>query len=253
MRSRTLAVPLLLLLPATLTPWSQAEAQETIASDRPGIGSGSYVLELGTVQAEGGVAYANGESVDVYSIGQLLIRIGTPYLEAQALLNSFVIADFPTGDEEGFQDFGFGLKARLYRQPESDLAVSVLATLSVPTGADFLSSDEVIPAATLLADYALSDRWALSTNLGYALGLDDVDDVFAVTLTPSVSLPVEANLGAYFGYAGFFSSGQDQHFLEGGLALLANVDVQLDLNAGVELDSGDYFIGVGVAARRVQR
>jgi len=30
-------------------------------------------------------------------------------------------------------------------------------------------------------------------------------------------------------------------------------DVQLDLNGGVEVDSGDYFVGLGIAARLLKR
>ncbi len=240
---------LTLFLMAAITLVPVAEAQETIASDRPGLASGSYVLDAGTIQVEGGIAYANAGPLDLFSVGQLLIRVGVPQIELQALVNSLVFASANGASDEGLQDIGVGAKVRLYRSSELPLSVSALATLSLPTGADFLTSDEVVPSAILLADYGVNERWTVSANLGYTLGIDQLDDVFAVILTPSVSLPVEANAGAYFGYAGFYSSSDPQHFAEGGLTLLPRPDLQLDFNGGVDVNTGDFFIGAGVATR----
>ncbi len=246
---------LLLVTLAVLTTFAapDAEAQETIASDRPGLGSGSYVLDPGTVQVEGGVSYANAGPLDLFSVGQVLVRVGVPQIEVQGIVNSLVFASANGQSDEGLQDIGVGAKVRIYRSPEIPLSVSGLATVSVPTGADFLTSDEVVPAAVLLADYGVNERWTVLGNLGYTVGVGDLDGVFALILTPSVSLPVEANAGAYFGYAGFYSSSSPQHFAEGGFTLLPTPDLQLDINGGVELGSGDFFIGVGVATRWLPR
>ncbi len=238
---------LFLLAAITLTP--AAAAQEAIASDRPGLGSGSYVLDAGTIQVEGGIAYANAGPLDLFSVGQLLVRVGVPQIELQAIVNSLVFASANGASDEGLQDIGVGAKVRLYRSPELPLSVSGLATLSLPTGADFLTSDEVVPSAILLVDYGVNERWNVAGNLGYTVGVDQLDDVFAVIITPSVSLPVEANAGAYFGYAGFYSSSSPQHIAEGGFTLLPQPDLQLDINGGVDIDTGDFFIGVGVATR----
>ncbi len=246
--SRSLALLNLCLLAAiALTP--SARAQETIASDRPGLASGTYVLDPGTIQVEGGISYANAGPLDLFSVGQLLIRVGVPQIELQAIVNSLVFASANGASDEGLQDIGVGAKVRLFRNPELPLSVSGLATLTLPTGADFLTSDEVVPSAILLADYGVNERWTVSANLGYTLGIDELDDVFALIVTPSVSLPVEANAGAYFGYAGFYSSSSPQHIAEGGFTLLPQPDLQLDINGGVDIDTGDFFIGVGVATR----
>ena len=112
---------------------------------------------------------------------------------------------------EGFQDLGVGLKAGLWKGAGGDVALSALGTVSLPVGSDLLTSDEVVPTITLLAVYRVSNRWALSMNVGYAFGPGAVESVYSLTVTPSVSLLGDPNLGAYFGYAGFYSAGVDQN------------------------------------------
>ena len=239
-----------LLLAVALIPFAFGGAfgQETIASDRPGIGSGSYVLGLGTVQLEAGVGLAEAGNTNSYSLGQALVRVGLDAVELHAILNSYVIVE---DADEGWTDIGLGAKARLYRDPSGVFALSALGTVSFPIGADFLSADEVVPGLTLLADYSVTDRLAIAGNAGVSVGTGDLEDTFALIITPSVSVP-NSNLGVYFGYAGFYADSGELHFIEGGLALLATPNLQLDLNGGYEIENEDFFVGVGFATRYIR-
>ncbi|MCZ6916274.1 MAG: transporter [Gemmatimonadetes bacterium] len=230
---------------------ASAEAQETIASDRPGIGSGSHVLSAGTVQLEVGVAFTSAGLFDSYGLGQTLLRFGLPGLEVQALLNSVVVQRGPGGDAEGVEDLGIGVKARLLEQPDDGLAVSALAAITAPTGAAFVSNDEWVPSAALLADLNLTDRLGVSANLGYQVGVGSIEDVFSVVLTPGISLPGRDAIGVYFGYAGFFAGAGNEHWLEAGITLLASRNLQFDVNGGIETGNNDYFLGFGIATRWV--
>lgn len=224
-------------------------AQETIASDRPGFASGSTVIGKGLLQLEMGAQYAGGGVAGVYSFGQGLLRYGLAEgLELQALLNSVTFLRAPNHDREGFSDMGVGMKVRLPVASE-EFSLSLLSTVLFPTGSRHFTSDETIPAVVLLADVPLSDRAGFTGNLGYSAFLADADDQFSLILTPSVSIPSEVPMSVYGGYAGFYSDSGNAHFAEGGITWLPSSDLQFDLNGGVELDSGDYFIGVGVAAR----
>ncbi len=227
--------------------------QEMIIADRPGIGSSSFVVGGGTLQLEGGGEFAHSDA-DQYSLGQLLVRFGLSWFELGAQFNSFVIKRSAEGEDgEGFQDIGVRIKGRLWSPVDMALTVSLMGTLNFPTGSTFLTGDEVIPTVTLLGDYTITDRWALSSNLAYTFGPADLSDLISLTLTPSLVIAPNFGLGAYAGYAGFYTSGVDLHFLEGGFALALTRDVQLDLNGGVEVDSGDYFVGLGIAARPPKR
>ena len=66
-------------------------AQGVIASDRPGIGSGSFVLQPGTIQLETGLDYAKGFASHAYSFGQALLRLGAPGFEVELFASSFVV------------------------------------------------------------------------------------------------------------------------------------------------------------------
>ena len=124
-----------------------------------------------------------------------------------------------------------------------------MGSVSLPTGSDPFSAHDVVPGLTLLADLPVSGALSLSGNLGYSGWLPDVPDQRSLILTPTLALPKETPLALFLGYAGFFSHGGDQHFLEGGVTWLRRQDLQLDLNWGVETDSGDYFLGMGAAVR----
>lgn len=224
-------------------------AQETIASDRPGLGSGSAVLGHGIIQMETGAEYAGGGRTEVYSLGQGLFRYGLlEGVEIQGLLNSLTFVRGPNRDRNGLQDMGFGVKLKLPTSQER-LSLSFLSTLLLPTGSNQISAGEAVPNAVLLADLPLSDRVNLSGNLGFSAFLADAENQVALIITPSVALPSEVPMAVYGGYAGFYSDSEAVHYAEGGVTWLPSPSLQFDLNGGFELDSGSYFIGIGVATR----
>ena len=171
------AVPLALLF---VLGWSPpAGAQPAIASDRPGLGTGAFVLEAGTVQLEAGAELAIDDERR-FSAGQMVVRWGLPFGELQALVNSFVVSRSPEEAARGFEDLGLGTKIPLVAREDS-LHISMLASLSLPTGSGFLTTDEAVPAAALLVDRAVSEHWSVSTTLGYTAGPDAQQDALSVT------------------------------------------------------------------------
>jgi len=242
--SRAPATLLLLLSPAALHA-------QSITSDRPGIGSGSAVLPTGIVQLESGVSLSSGTGTDAYSIGQALIRVGFSSLELELFANSFVVARseaFPASDDEGFQDIGLGVKVPVLREVGGGrMNLSLQGILTAPTGSDSFTNDEWIGGVNALADVSLGDRGGFSANLGISESGGGGAEVISVIVTPGVSLSDE--VGAYAGWAGFFSDDGDVNFGEGGLTLLASPDVQLDVNGGWALDGDGWFVGGGVAIR----
>ncbi|MBT8395433.1 MAG: transporter [Gemmatimonadetes bacterium] len=232
-----------------LLPFGELSAQETIASDRPGLGNGSAVIGTGIFQLELGAEYAVGGGTDFYSFGQGLLRYGLAGgVELQALLNSFTLVRGSTHDREGFSDIGLGMKVRVL-PPAEKLSLSILSTILLPTGSRPFSSEEAIPALALLGDLPLSGRVGLTGNLGYSAFMADAENQLTLILTPSVSLSSDVSISAYGGYAGFYADSGNTHYGEGGVTWLPSADLQLDLNGGFNLDSGDYFFGVGVATR----
>ena len=86
------------------------DAQPTIAADRPGLGTGAFVLERGTIQFEAGGELASDDGRRRVSVGQVVVRWGLPFVELQTLGNSFVVSR-STEAPDGFEDLGLAVKA----------------------------------------------------------------------------------------------------------------------------------------------
>lgn len=247
-RPVAVGIPFALALFAVASaPPTAARAQETIASDRPGIGSGSFALSSG-LQVETGLQLSSSEAADAYSVGQALVRIGTPALELELFANSFVIQrgkTVPEADTEGFQDVGVGVKVPVLRGGQGP-ALSLQGIVTAPSGAAGFTADAWVSAVNALADIPLGGRAGIGVNLGWQGG-DGVTDATSVIATPALSLG--GGFGVFAGWAGSFSSDGDAHFAEGGLTYLPTPDIQLDLNGGRDVERGDWFLGVGLATR----
>ena len=190
-------------------------AQDTIIADRPGIGSGAYVLKSYLIQLESGIEFSKSPNVEQYNLGQLLLRYGIPLFEIQAALNSYIIQNTPGQNTNGLQDFALGIKAPLVSAFDGLLITSLLAKVNLPVGESFLTSDEFFPSfITFTNSFAVNSAW-----------------------------------GIYFGYAGFYSSANETHIIEAGTTLIQENNVQYDINSGFDLEKENYFIGIGVAVR----
>lgn len=225
--------------------------QGTITSDRPGLGSGSAVITPGMLQFELGGEYADdGEDADRISLGQALVRFGvSDGFELQALLGSFTVLRAADVSTEGVQDIGLGAKVRLPSLADA-WTWSLLGSVLLPTGATAFTADAVVPSVSLLADLGLTDRLGLAVNVGTSGFASDAGDQVSLIVTPSLALPGERSMAVFAGYAGYFAAGDsDLHFAEAGVTWLRGSDLQVDLNGGIEVDSGDYFVGIGVARR----
>jgi len=222
-----------------------AAAQETIASDRPGIGSASVVLDPGVLQAELGAAWLGGEGPGAVALGQLFVRYGVGRFELELLGNSWV--KVREGGPDGFEDPGLGAKVRLAQGIGGRADVSLQGLLTAPAGSDAFTADEWLPALVALADVGLGTSGSMGVNLGYRFGRGPVDGALFASVTPGLSLAND--LGAYAGWAGSFAESGDTNWIEGGLAFVASPDLQLDLNAATSPDTDQWFVGVGVAVR----
>jgi len=102
----------------------------------------------------------------------------------------------------------------------------------------------------LAYDGALGDGLTLSVNGGASFFYTD-DSAVEWLLIPTLSFGLTETIGAYVGYAGFYTDGLNANWVEGGVTLLATPDTQLDVNTGLRIDDNgdDVFVGLGVARR----
>ncbi len=244
-------VACLLVLACSWSGSSRLTAQETIAPDRPGIGSASTVISPGIFQLESGVSFSGSGDAEAVSLGQLFLRYGVASsVELELLVNSFVVrrSDIGAGtfDDEGLEDLGFGTKVGVLDTERSTLALQGIVT--VATGSDGFSQEEWSTTVNGLLDVVLSEQAILSVNLGVRPGLGDLETVVSANVTPGISLG--GGFGAYGGWAGSFMSGSDVHFVEAGATKVLGANVQLDVNSAFAVDTDDWFVGAGFSIRR---
>ncbi|NIP57368.1 MAG: hypothetical protein GWM92_04185, partial [Gemmatimonadetes bacterium] len=198
---------------------------------------------------EAGAARSEAGASKLYRMGELLLRYGVGGVELRGGLNSFTFLRNGV-DDEGLEDFSLGLKTRLGRSSDGVMRVSALVESSLPTGSDAFTADEALLTLALLADWTFEGGAGLSVNGGYTSPFETLaDETWSVSVTPSYSFASVEGLGIYGGWAGTFPPGESVHVLEGGLAYLTGADTQLDLNGGWDPESGDFFVGVGIARR----
>lgn len=239
---------LCLLLSANLT-----FAQGDYAPDRPGIGNGSSITPTNMLGLELGAQFSTNDFAQQFDIGQILLRYGLmDRLELRAALNSFSIQERSliggTKNVTGIQDAAVGFKYNVFHHPQNEANISLLGSLSLPTGSDDFTSNELVPFLSALSDFVLSNEMSLSSNVGYNFGYDSYTDFFLLTITPTFTLPKAKHSSFYAGYAGrFFGNDINQQFLEAGFTYSLVNAVQLDANMGFELKGETAFIGIGFA------
>ncbi len=252
-------------------PLLHAEEAPPFSSDRPGKADGSTVLPAGTAQIEVGWTYSEDDEKDVntsaHAFPETLLRLGL--LDRAELRLAFAGyqwihtdpdgPDDPTRDE-GAGDLGVAAKVFLFAEtgllPES----AFLTGVSLPTGADDLSSHRVDPFFRFSHTHGLTDSISLNYNwgVGWASALDDDghdrNTLASFQYTFGLGAALSEEISAFlevFGDVPMTAGGGSSHTLDGGFTWLAADRLQVDLSAGVGLtqEAGDWFVSAGFTWR----
>ncbi|MFW6198305.1 MAG: transporter [Acidobacteriota bacterium] len=259
--SVTFLLPAIVVLLMSAPALAQQEGEaEPLVTDRPDATESSETVRPGRVQLEGGYTFLDSGAVEEHSLGEVLARVGiVERLELRVGLNSFTWLQTPAGRVSGLSDTSIGLKAKVLQGRGTGLrhpTVAVLASTTLPTGADELSSDAAEPELRIAAAWELSDRVGLSSNVGWGWLNDPATDQRFHELLGSVALGygIDDRWGAFVEYFGFYpedEAGPDENFVDGGLTYLLTPDLQLDGRVGYRLDGAgdDFFVGFGTSVR----
>lgn len=198
---------------------------------------------------ETGFQFSNTDFNEQYDVGQLVLRYGlSEKLELRALLGSYTsVNESLLGGERttnGFQDMGVGAKYNLL-SADGKPSISALAELSLPVGSDEFTNDEFVPSVSLLSDHSFNENLGVSSNLGYAFGVGNIEDRWLFTLTAGFG--ITNKIAGYLGYAGVYYGNFEEHWIEGGLPFMLNNGIQLDLNFGYDMENEITFLGAGFA------
>ena len=216
---------------------------DPISTDRPAIANSSTVVPKGSFQIENGFLLSNSHSFDA---PETALRFG---LTASTELR-FSAPDYYFGGPIGFGDISIGMKQQL--GPAAGFDVSLIVFLSIPTGANAISSHGYDPGVQLPWSRKLSDSWSAGGQ--FALYLPTQPDGRNLTGESTFLLDRQLTkaMDAFVEYAGDFPQrGGPRHLFHFGAAYKIATRQQVDVHVGIGLSSAaiDHFVGIGYSFR----
>ena len=220
-------------------------SDDPISTDRPAIAASSTVVPKGSFQMENGFLINNTHSFDG---PETSMRFGlTSSTELRFSAPDYY---FKGSAGSGFGDVIVGVKQQL--GPAAGFDVSLIAFLSMPTGANGVSSGGYDPGLQLPWSRKLSDNW----SAGGQFALYWPTQVDGRNLTGESTFlfdrQITKPMDAFVEYAGDFPQrGGPRHLLHFGAAYKTTPRQQIDVHVGIGLSSAtiDHFIGIGYSFR----
>jgi hypothetical protein len=230
---------------------SGAAAQE-IATDRPAVTDSSAVVPKGALQIENGFLDTGGQPFRTLDFPEALFRVGVgATTEVRFAAPDYFRDDLtPVGPRSGFGDLSVGVKQQLGAPRRFQLAA--VLSLSVPMGANAISSHGYDPSVQLPWSRKLSPDWSVAGMLSVYARTQNGSHSVTGESTFLVDRQITKACDAFVEYAGDFpDSGGPRHLLHFGTAYKIHSRQQIDLHAGAGLSAAavDHFVGVGYSVR----
>ncbi|MBI5762569.1 MAG: transporter [Planctomycetes bacterium] len=245
---------------------------DNLITDRPDFTESTSLVPVGRMQLEGGYTYTYNDDDGVRAIDQTfpeyLLRIGLHKLlelrvgwagmslTEEIYMEANDVGRWVRRDEhvDGAGDTNLGVKVPFFGGDGLRPELGMIAQVSIPSGTDSKTSDDVDPEVKFLWAYGLTERLALSGNVNLAVPTSDGRRFFQTAASVSLGVSITDRWGVYTEYFGFYPNdrGQDcAHYVNGGTTFLITNNLQLDLRVGAGLndEADDLFLGTGFAVR----
>jgi hypothetical protein len=226
-----------------------ATTQAAINTDRPAITDSSMVVPAGDLLFENGFTETSAGGERSFDFPETLIRFGlTSHTELRITPpDYFENFNNASGFGSGFSDFSFGIKQQLLATSQSFTAALILS-LSIPTGANALSSHGYDPSILLPWSHPISRNWMAAGMFSLLWPTENGSH----NMTGQASFLVDRQLtpkwDAFLEYGGEFPSlGTPQHTFHTGTSYKFTANQQLDVHFGVGFSAAtpDHFFGIG--------
>jgi len=243
-----------------------ADDDDLINADRPGIADGSLTVGAGMFQAEVGLQDERRADEGVRTRTRFvptLLRLGlTDHLEARVESNTFT-DERATDDagasssESGLASVLLGFKWTMFDSGgDARRSVGTIVRVAPPSGSNGFGTTHTTGDVRLAADWDFAPKLSLNPNVGVARYEDSDGSTFgtalgALTLTyqPTPRLNPFVDLG----YQSLEEPGGTWALaLDAGVAYIVGRDVQLDVSAGTRahgVSPARPFVAIGVSAR----
>jgi hypothetical protein len=228
-----------------------ANASSTISTDRPQVTNASTVVPCGSLQFENGFEQIGSGGRQGFDAPETSVRFGiTNKTELRLGVPNYLFHD-NTGAAfaNGASDLLLGFKQQL--GPTHEFDVSLIPSVSIPVGANAISSHGYDPSLQVPWSRSLTKVWTLAGQLSLLAPTSGRRNV-----TGQASMYFDRALGsvwdAYVEYSGEFQQrGGPQHTLDFGTAYKISTHQQLDLhcNFGFAATVPSHAVGIGYSVR----
>lgn len=243
------------------------EAEQEFSADRPGFATPTNVLQRGTAQVEGGVSFAVDRDGNVrqktLTCGNTLIRIGVGGgAELRIGEDGFLLARtngiVSQETTVGWSDLSLGAKIAVVNQGRLLPAVSLLPSISVPSGYKAFTSSTYDPSLGVAWLKTLPGGTSLGgTFTGMVVSGEQAWQVRYTSAT-SVQVPAPKSLAGYVEIYAVSSAGAGKGrtlISDAGVSRNFGANLQIDIEAGRQLSRGApcWFFAAGFALRHASR
>jgi hypothetical protein len=251
--------PLLAQTPSS----SQGHDVPELVTDRPDFTESSNVVGSGVLQIESGTTFEHDRDAGVRN-GMLstpsLLRLGVSNRLEFRLASDGVLSEslnFASRHERttGGADTEVGVKYMLTENPFHGTSFALIAAMSLPTGADGLSSGGYDPGVKFTWARDLPRGFGLSGNFNLASVTAGDDREWERSVSLSLGHGLGEQWGAYWETYGFVDGDGCACTFNTGVtrALGRHMQIDFEVGRGITSSAPDWFAGVGFAIRRMHR
>jgi hypothetical protein len=229
-----------------------SDAQSTIATDRPQFTASSIVVPCGSLQFENGFLVTGNGGQQTTDFPETSVRFGIARKTELRLgaPNYFYNYDTGSGFTNGFGDMSVGFKQQL--GPVAKFDVSLIPMVSLPSGANLISSHGYDPMVQLPWSRGLSKNWTVAGMFSVSWPTQSGKRNTTGQASMYFDRQLTAPWDVYVEYSGSFPErGGPQHFINTGMSYKLSPHQQLDFHAvfGLSAATPDYQIGLGYSFR----
>jgi hypothetical protein len=225
-----------------------ADTEVTINTDRPAVTESSVVVPEAALQIENGLLATDAQGRYTLDFPESDLRYGLADKTELRLTLPDYYHNLPAANAatSGFGDVAVGVKQQL--GPAGGFDVSLVAFLSLPTGAHAISSHGYDPGVQLPWSHALSGNWTVAGQVAAYWPTVNGERNSTGEVTLLFDRQLSAPWDAFIEYAGDFPQrGGSSQLLHVGTAYKLAAHHQLDLHAAAGLSDATprWFIGAG--------
>ena len=250
--SRVFRTTLVLLLLFANNALSQEnDLTPAIVTDRPDVTESSIVVPKGSLQLENGVTWTTDQGNQSVDYSETLVRFGVSTRTELRLVIPNYLKDVTGSNASGFDDIAVGVKQQLGPLwGHFDLAV--IAALSLPTGADRISSHGFDPFIKLPWSMDFAKGWSVGGMQSFFWNTNAGRRNLVWEPTLMVEKEISDPWSVFVEYVGDFalkgSSKQIAHF---GTTYRITPKQQVDFHFGFGVAHAppDHFLAVGYSIR----